>query len=249
MKAVTAAFTTKERRRYASGNSNLPQDYRWLESTLAILASNGGGSLGCQDLTTGKQFFPLFFLIGSCPNMWCGMQVVMYCVSLDGDVDFWWVKPAVKDGDVADVERATLNRHAKGPHKNDPGRSKQFLKPLADYFLNKERLVDGTTFGIERVGSGDESKCMRAFLQRPSPSPGGQPHKFYLDVVWQEDWGTAIFARTSYIKGKLVYQKEAAGPQFFARQYSIANNKIMLFDQEEPSDEGVLPGDFIKELL
>lgn len=240
VKALTAAFRNQDRRRYASGNSNLPSDYRWLEGTLQTLGRNQGGSLGCKDLTTGKHFFPLFFLIGSCPNYLCGMQVVMYCVSLDGEVDFWWVKP-MKDSEGS-LERNTLNRHGKGPHKNDPGRSKSFLKPLADCFQKKE-CHDGTAFGIERVGDGD-SKCMRAYVERTS---GGESCKFFLDVVWQETW-SSIWSRTSWVQGKLVYQKEFDSEQFFARQYSIVNNKITLFDQEEPSHEGILPGDFIKEL-
>lgn len=243
VKSLTTAFTPKEKRRYASGNLNVPQDYRWLEGTLEALARNEGSSLGCKDLSTGMQFWPLFFLVGSCPNMWCGMQVVMYSASPDGNVDFWWVKPKKDDG--SEIEIDTLNRHGKGPHKNDPGRSKQFLKPLADFFVNKERLADGTVFGIERVGSGDD-KCMRAYLERPSD--GGQPCKLYLDVVWQEDWSSNPFAR-SYIKGKLVYQKEPDSEQFFARQYSITNNKLTLYEKEEPCPEGVLPGDFIKDLL
>lgn len=240
LKGLTAVLTPRDRRQHKSGNTNLPTDYRWLEGTLQTLSRNEGGSLDCRDLQTGKQFFPLFFCLGGCPNMWCGMQVVMYCVSLDGVVDFWWVKPNAQDG--IDVEHNTLNRHAKGPHKNDPGRSKQFLKPLADFFQNKERLPDGTTFGVERLST---HECMRAFIERPLP--GGQSTKYYLDLVWQEDWSTP-FSRTSFIKGKLVYQQESDSQSFYARQYQVVNNKMILDDREEYSPEGVLPGDFIKDI-
>ena len=66
--------------------------------------------------------------------VWCG-QAVMYC-KMHGDkgapIDFWWIKPKAAQRDV--LELATLNRHHKGAHKNDPGRSRPLYAQFADVF-------------------------------------------------------------------------------------------------------------------
>merc|ERR1740138_2026258 len=89
-----------------SRNANVPRDYRWLEEVLTVLASNRAPSLGCIDTVTGENFSPLFFVCGACPNLFCGMQAVMYGVSTCGQVDFWWVKPS-KDAGERGVEAKT----------------------------------------------------------------------------------------------------------------------------------------------
>merc|ERR1719277_3002927 len=101
-------------------------------------------------------------------NTFCGMQAVMYCASWDCQVDFWWVKPsktADSEGNFG-IEQNTLSRHAKGPHKNDPGRSKQFYKPLADLFGQEGQCRDGSRFGIERVGSCTGGRAVRAYIEQ-----------------------------------------------------------------------------------
>mmetsp|Transcript_10105 Transcript_10105/g.19504 ORF Transcript_10105/g.19504 Transcript_10105/m.19504 type:complete len:439 (+) Transcript_10105:83-1399(+) len=219
-----------------SGNNNLPQDYRWLEAVLESLARNQAASLECTDTATGKVFVPVFFVLGACPNLFCGMQVVMYSVSGDGEVDFWWVKP--RQGATA-VEPNTLSRHAKGPYKNDPGRSKPFYKPLADLFV-QEQIVGSTRFGIEKA-----AEFSRAFLEQVSESGVSRQ---YISLIWQEDWSSNPFTSRKYIKGKIVYQKDPQSLEFFARQYSIVNGSMSILDYEDKPFGSVLPRDDIKEL-
>lgn len=245
---ILKAMTRQETRRrisqtVTSSNINRPVDYAWLEGTLDKLARNEGASLGCKDTSTGKVFFPIFVLAGSCPNTWCGMQAVLYCVSSDNDVDFWWVKPEKSGGGKStSIEKNTLSRQAKGPHKNDPGRSKSFLKPLADLFQNGQKLADGTRFGIERTGSESTGKAMRAFIEH-------QSEKSHMVLIWQEDWGNNPFTGRSYIKGKMMYQKDLNPSEFHSRPYAIVNNDLKVSVHEDPPWEGVIPGDHIKELL
>mmetsp|Transcript_41006 Transcript_41006/g.92001 ORF Transcript_41006/g.92001 Transcript_41006/m.92001 type:complete len:403 (+) Transcript_41006:80-1288(+) len=219
-----------------SGNTNLPQDYKWLDGVLQDVASNKADSLGCSNLSTGKLFIPLFFVMGGCPNMWAGMQVIMYAVSGDGDVDFWWVKPS-KQGDL---ERSTLNRHARGQHKNDPNRSRPFYQPIADIF-QEGTLVNGRRFGIETV-----EKTRRAYFEEERD---GRVERMYVTLVWQEDWTSNPFARAKFIKGKIVYQKDLNVMCFHSRQYAIANNVFSISDIEDESFTDVIPPETIKLLL
>merc|ERR1712048_824922 len=183
-------------------------------------------------------------VIGACPNLFCAMQAVMYSVSGDGEVDFWWVKPAKNDtgSSYIGVEPNTLSRHAKGQFKNDPGRSKPFYKPLADLFQQEGQQKHGVRFGIEKVGS---QPAARAFLEKESDEDGDRLH---IHLVWQEEWTSNPFARSRYVKGKIVYQKDPQALQFYARQYSILNGSMTISDYEESSFTSVLPGDNIKEL-
>lgn len=227
-----------------STNANSPSDYDWIEEPLFALANNTGATLGCKDLSNGKEFSPIFFVIGGCPNFFCGMQAVMYSAAADLEVDFWWVKPgkeAATDQTVG-IERETLNRHSKGPHKNDPGRSKPFYKPLADLF-SQEGEKDGLRFGIDRIPGPDGTSSPRAFMEEVQTGA-----KLWLTLVWQEDWTTNPFARSKYIKGKLVYQKTPGAHEFFSRQYSIANSDMTLLDHEDKPFYTVLPSNDIKYL-
>lgn len=224
-------------------NGNMPQDYKWLESILESIALNRAGTLGCKDVSNGKGFVPVFFVLGACPNIFCGMQAVMYSVGSDGDVDFWWVKPGKSDSSSGHVgvEENTLSRHFKGPYKNDPGRSKPFYKPLADLFKQEQQVGD-LRFGIEQGGSGSRS---RAFLEQAS---GGQSTRQYMHLVWQEDWTSNPFSRSKYIKGKIVYQKDPEALTFYSREYVILNGAITVSAEEEPPFCSVLPGEDIKDL-
>jgi len=247
LSSTPSGLTLRRRASRSSGNANRPHDYKWLEATLESLAKNQAGTLGCVDIMSGKDFSPVFFVIGGCPNIFCGMQAVMYCANWECQVDFWWVKP----GKAADgegnfgIERNTLSRHAKGPHKNDPGRSRQFYKPLADLFSQECEHRDGSRFGIERVSSCSGGRALRAYMDKECE---GRMTRLYMHLVWQEDWTSNPFARSKYIKGKLVYQKDLQAHQFFARQYSITNGKISVSDVEEQAFSSVLPGDDVKDL-
>jgi hypothetical protein len=227
-----------------SCNSNSPNNYLWLEETLDCLAKNEAHSLGCRDNETGKLFTPVFFVMGACPNLFCGsMQAVMYCVGVDGVVDFWWVKPM--KGSQTRVEQCTLSRNVKGPHKNDPGRSKPFYKPLADVFGQAAAMKDGWRFGIEDAGASAD-RAARAYVEKET-SDG--PDRMYLYLIWQEDWTNNPFARSKYIKGKIVYQRELKADEFFSRQYMITNGVMSLIDYEDSIGDSSIPGDEVKSLI
>lgn len=223
------------------GNTNRPQDYAWMKSVLQALARNEATTLGCTDSATGRAFTPIFFMIGACPNYLCGMQAVVYCVCPEGQVDFWWVKPSKTT--PSDLEEATLHRNGKGPHKNDPGRSRQFYKPLADLFEGGESK-QGWRFGIERVLSNKGAEAPRAYLQLEAKDS----RRLYVHLFWQEDWTMNPLARSKYIKGKLVYQKLVSACQYFSRQYEIHDGVITISEFEEKPFTDVLLGDEVKKL-
>jgi len=228
-----------------SNNSNKPGDYIWLQEVLMIIVKNEAHSLGVVDTASGKGFVPIFFVLGSCPNTFCAMQAVMYSVSREGDqdLDFWWVKP--QKAAATKLERNTLSRNFKGPHKNDPGRSKPFYKAFADLFGQDSASPPGMQFGIEKVKSNSSAQqaTPRAYLRQDSDGS-----KMYLHIVWQEDWTTNPFARKQFIKGKIVYQKDPEGSEFFSRQYCIQNGSVLISEVEEPPFQTMLPGDDIKDL-
>jgi len=241
MKTVSLE-TVREAELKPSGNRNSPQDYVWLESSLRRIMQNEGHSLGCVDTGTGRPFTALFFVIGSCPNFLCGMQGIGYFIA-EGKVDFWWVKPC--KGDLASIEEATLSRHCKGIHRNEPGRSRQFYKPLADLFERGDEL-QGWLFGTEEVRSKNGHVTFRAFLQQDSKNGGAG--RLYVYLLWQEDWTSSPFASSKYIKGKIVYQKVVPAGQSFSRQFEIHDNKMFISDLEEAPFTDVLPGVEVKRL-
>lgn len=224
----------------ASGNANKPLDYRWLESTLDAVAGNRAKTLGCTDTATGTAFTPILLVLGVCPNTFCGMQAIMYCANVKGEIDFWWVKP--DKNNTADVEKQTLSRQGKGPHKNDPGRSKPFYVVLADMFAKGERNM-GRRFGVD-ITSHASPRCWIEETHALPGRTGGTadgPWKMWLTLVWIEDWTTNPFARSKFIKGKIVYQRDPSSSQFFARQYYILDGEMQILDHEEPSFDTVLP--------
>ena len=132
-------------------NKNPVHAYNWAHTLLEGISANGAPLV--RDLHSGRAGRPIFVVMGACPNAFCGMQAVMYA-RMDGEgdaVDFWWIKPQA--GGREELETATLDRHVKGAHKNDPGRSRQLYGQFA-------ALFDGSTaggmgqlrFGIEEVG-------------------------------------------------------------------------------------------------
>lgn len=239
----------------SSGNRNVPSDYEWLQDPLAQLSRGAAADFVCDDVTTGEAFLPLFFVIGACPNSFCGMQAVMFVANAEGRLDFWWVKPSRKSssssasGLTAEIELETLRRHCKGTHKNTPGRSQAFYKPLADLF-EQGMTAPGWRFGVEEVlATLDRPKVKRAFLQRDVDGNDSSSQKLYVLFFWQEDWTSNFFSRSKFIKGKILYQKhldEFDPPEVFARQYEIVDDVIVIEAFEEASVDVVLPPDSVK---
>lgn len=217
-----------------SGNKNIPLLYIWLEAPLANLAGNTAAGLGCKNADE-KAVTPIFFIIGACPNVLCGsMQAVMFSADKERKVHFWWVKP--KSGEE-EVETATLCENGKGPHKNDPGRSRPFLQPLAELFESKA-AVGGWHFGLDHVTLSSGSSVTRAYVQQAIE--GAQ--RLYLHIFWQEDWTSCPLAYHRYIKGKLVYQKDPEKLEFWLRQYQIDDGHAHIAEFEEGPIETILPG-------
>eukprot|EP00931_Biecheleriopsis_adriatica_P092877 TRINITY_DN66645_c0_g1_i1.p1 TRINITY_DN66645_c0_g1~~TRINITY_DN66645_c0_g1_i1.p1 ORF type:complete len:386 (-),score=71.52 TRINITY_DN66645_c0_g1_i1:70-1227(-) len=224
-------------------NTNLPDDYCWLEAPMWCIAKNESCEMICKDLATGKGLSPLFFVAGACPNTFCGMQAVMYSAANGSstDVDFWWVKPLKDDKD--NLESNTLCRHSKGPHKNDPGRSKSVYQPIADLFRNKATM-NGLRFGIDHVKSARLGKTVpRAFIEQ---SIEGEVVKLWLTLVWQEEWTQNPFARTKYVKGKLVYQKDVEDLEFCTKAYSIVDGMMSISPVEDAPFSTPLPAIDVK---
>lgn len=223
-------------------NGNVPADYAWLESVLDRVASNRAQSLRCTNTTTGEELVPVFLVLGGCPNTFCGMQAVMYCANPEGRVDFWWIKPSKNS--PQSLETSTLNRHAKGPHKNDPGRSTPFYKPIADLFQDSASK-DGWRFGMESRTQGVQTEFLRAFIE---PEMSSKRERYYWLLVWQEDWTTNPFAWQKYIRGKIFYQKDVSSMQFFSRQYFLSSGQVSMSNLEEGPFHTLLPSDSVKQL-
>jgi len=231
--------------RHQFWNTNFPQDYSWLEPAIWSIAKNVSRGMKCKDSLTEQAYLPLFFVLGACPNAFCGMQAVMYSSSAANsmDIDFWWVKPQKDDAQC--IETETLSRQAKGPHKNDPGRSKPFYKPIADLFTQQSSM-NALTFGIEDVADGSGGTAPRALIHHGAA--GSTVDKHYLTMVWQEEWTQNPFSRHKYIKGKIVYQKDPEELEFFTKAYTILDGKMMLSEIEDSGFPSPLPGEDVKYL-
>eukprot|EP00928_Gymnodinium_smaydae_P093636 TRINITY_DN7792_c0_g6_i1.p1 TRINITY_DN7792_c0_g6~~TRINITY_DN7792_c0_g6_i1.p1 ORF type:complete len:493 (+),score=105.25 TRINITY_DN7792_c0_g6_i1:122-1600(+) len=229
-----------------SGNANVPTDYDWLEEAFSALSSNQAATLACKNLETGELCTPMFFVIGGCPNSFCGMQAVMFCADKRGDVDFWWVKPSKSD--PSKLERETLNRHSSGKHKNDPGRSKPFFQPLADLFAKNALVSSEWRFGIEHAGT--DGKVPRAYIDWVDPSSESdvKGQRCYLQCLWQEDWTSNPFSRSKYVKGKLVYHKQGKSEKLYMRQYEIRDGVAYIQPFEEGPTSATLPPASVKTL-
>merc|ERR1719210_286994 len=166
---------------------------------------------------------------------------MMFCCSEDcGKVDFWWVKPR-GDG-PSELERETLRRHSKGPYRNAASKSRRFCQPLADIF-EQGALMGGWRFGIEVASAHGGPEAPRAFIQQE-----GRTGRLFVHLIWQEDWTANPFARSKYMKGKLVYQKVVGAVQYFSRQYEIHDGNVLIADREERAWESLLPLEGVKDL-
>jgi len=178
--------------------------------------------------------------------MFAHMQAVMFVY--DSAVNFWWIKP--KHSNPKELEQKTMTFNTSGPYKNDAGRSKQIYQPVADLF-NHRTSFGNTRFDFEMV---DGIPHAVLIIRRNTVTESGSPksidvdEKLYLVLIWQEEW-SGIFARTKYLKGKMVFrrQDEAA---FFARQFLMEGSKFVLSDADtddfmDPFDDG---SDDVKDL-
>lgn len=223
-------------------NSNRVSHFGWTWDILQMI-TEGKAKGKATETDTNTLATPLFIVAGACPNRMCGMQAVLFA-SLDGarpsqgskaaPVDFWWVKPM--QSDAARLDSQTVNRHSAGPHKNDPGRSRDVYQPLADKFSIGK---DGDfVFGLDPTSG-------RAFIQ----DIHRQHEHLLLYLIWQEEW-SGVMSRKKFLRGKICYEKvdtrqDAANtkPKLFARQYEISDGRIAIATDNEEQLSSHLPPD------
>lgn len=224
-------------------NKNRVSQFAWCESLLDSIADNR--ALPVADADTSASGTPLFLVLGACPNMFAGMQAVLYSLMSSPagrqELDFWWIKPMKATPDA--LETATLTRTTRGANKNDPGRSRPLYQQFADLFAS------GSGGGLPTVGGSwefswaDAGHGPRATLT----------HKLsgtvvYPLLIWQERW-SSMLARSKFIEGKLVYQREPATRVYYARQYLYADGRLTLHAAEQRvPGERALPPDALKRL-
>lgn len=201
-----------------SCNRNQVHEFSWTCALLKSIASNRADLV--QDMSSRQSGSPLFVVAGACPNAFCGMQAVLYSLmhSSPPVMDFWWVKPQKHDG--MHLERASLHRHSKGEHKNEPGRSRALYAQFADLFAignppspaaERANKAGGGKLAFELVPVGKTSRaCIRELASGD---------RYYPYLIWQEDWTSNPFARTKFIKGHIVYQRAPEEETYFSRPY------------------------------
>lgn len=64
--------------------------------------------------------------------------------------------------------------------------------------------------------------------------------RYFIYLIWQEDWTSNPFARSKYIKGKLVYQRDPSEGRYYARPYAYRDGVLAIppgaeLEQEIPS--------------
>lgn len=234
-------------------NKNRPSDYRWMETLLSLIALNAAPTV--RDLSSGATGAPLFIMAGACPSVFAGMQTVMFAAmrpagaaphpppsapgaNAVGDVDFWWLKPQ-KDDPTA-LEQATVNRHAAGPHKNDPGASRKVYAPIAQLFTTGRSADGKLRFGIVHADNG----APRAYIECVESRV-----RYHLCWVWLEDWSPPVSFGKKFMKGKLIYQKQPGDDtSYFARPFRFVEDKLLLPPGEalEERVDAVLPDDQVK---
>ena len=173
-------------------------------------------------------------------------------------LDFWWVKPEARNPRA--LEAQTLRRHAKGAHKNDPGRSREVYAKFADLFdvddggvTTRARSNSHTALSSARSNKAGGGKLgfdvgevdgkERAYIEQLATG-----ERYWLYLIWQEDWTTNPFARSKYVKGQIVYQRSAGDGAYFARPYRIEDGVVDVppGPAHERAAPSVLPGDALK---
>lgn len=207
------------------------------------------------DLASGAKGTPLFVMAGACPSSLppTGMQAVVYTsMGPSLPVDFWWLKP--RAGSTSQLEEATLNRHAKGSHKNDPGASKRAYGVYAQLFAKANTSPDGKLrYGIATQppmtlangsANGGAAPTPRAYIDCLVSG-----RRYYLCWVWMEEFSSLNPLAKKWLRGKIIYQREDAPGRFFARCFRFVEGQGLLLpadDHLEESVDAVLPADRIK---
>ena len=163
-----------------------------------------------------------------------------------------WLKPQAANASA--LEEATLNRHGKGVHKNDPGASKKVYAPIAALFSKAGASSDGKLrFGLTTpppsLGNGSAAPPgselrLRAYIDCVTSGV-----RYYVCWVWQEDWSSPVSLGKKWMRGKVVYQREGAAGRFFARPFRFVDGQGLLLPpdpQLEEAVDSVLAGDHIK---
>jgi len=199
-----------------STNPNKPLDYVWMSEVMrAIDADNEvAGS------------YPLFCVAGACPSAFANMQSVMFAYTKAKKVDYWWIKPE-KDNAEA-LEKATLTYNTAGAWKNDPGKSKSVYDPVMDLF-NKGVKHGDLSFVIHQDGKRPRS-CICV-----NDAKGAVKEQLYIFLIWQEDWTINPFARSKFLKGKVVFKHHPGEPFFYAREYLLKDG-IFKFTGEDTDE-------------
>eukprot|EP00967_Tisochrysis_lutea_P112851 scaffold178679_cov28-Tisochrysis_lutea.AAC.2 len=138
-----------------------------------------------------------------------------------------------------------------GEHKNDPGRSRALYAQFADLFA----LGGGADAAAraDRAGGGK----LRFEIVQVGPSPGVpralivdvvSGSNYYVHLIWQEDWTSNPFARSKYVKGKIVYQRDPAASVFFARPYAYRDGVLSVPPHAELEENvgAAMPSDAIQ---
>lgn len=223
-------------------NRNLPNSYGWLAPLLLSICDGSAGRV--HDKSSQDTGVPVFVVAGGCPNAFAGMQAVLY-VFMDSqrELDFWWLKPTASNPMA--LEEKTLHRHSKGPHKNDPGRSRPLYAQFAALFHGDEaerERVGGGRLSLG-VASSQTAENPRAYIEQR-----GNGERYYVYLIWQESFTTNPFARAKFIAGKIVYQRQPDDTGlFYARPYLYQDGVLSVPAEATPQVfKRPLPPDRIK---
>lgn len=170
---------------------------------------------------------------GACPNTFCTMQAVLLTISPDAsEVGFWWIKPEANNN--KNLERATLDLHSTGAHRNAADGSKEVYQPLADMFQNG---TDG--FAIRR----NEDGVHRFVIDYKGAS-------LWVYLLWQEKWQKTPWSSNKFITDKIVYQRNPKDNRFFSRTYYFKAPDSMVISEVEDVKWGVdpMPDECVKDL-
>jgi len=223
-------------------NKNKVHEFGWVTPVPQAIVANA--ALPVLELQTGTRGQSLFLVCGGCPNSFCGMQAVLYAYmqTPTPTLDFWWIKPYKADS--SRLDRATLDRHSKGEHKNDPGRSRALYAQFSDLFAlgggaeaeARASRAGGGKLRFEVAWSGPSQSVPRALIVDVVSGA-----RYYIYLIWQEDWTSNPFARSKYIKGKFVYQREPGASSFFARPYAYRDGVLSVPPHPELEESVAAP--------
>lgn len=221
--------------RSKSGNSNKPSLYGWIGSLLWRVSKGDASRVATLK---SRPATPLFVVMGSCPNAFCGVQAMLYAApDSEGDqgspVDFWWIKPQKNNQDQ--LEENTLTLRSTGAHKNDPQRSRQAYQPLADWFNSADK--ENQKPSNPKRPTFELLKCSEGSAVRAVMRLEGDPQPLYLLYVWQEQWGGLGPFAKKFLKGTLVYQRSLKGTEspsgnLYARGFAIEGETLKVANEE-----------------